>query len=93
MRWGDGRNKHDKPLKLTLKLTVTHTDTHTHTHTHAHAHTHNENRENKNEARKAVEENSSGTAELSWTSFGRSINAAMYSSEFQCSGFSLPDLP
>ena len=54
--------------------TYTHTHTHTHTHTcthartharaHTHTHTHNENRENKNRARKAVKENSSGTAEL-----------------------------
>ena len=33
--------------------------------THTHTHTHNENRKNKNRARKAVKENSSGTAELS----------------------------
>ena len=39
---------------------------HTHTHTQLqNTHIHNENRENKNKARKAVKENSSGTAELS----------------------------
>ena len=36
-----------------------------HTYTYTHTHTHNANRENKNRARKAVKENSSGTAELS----------------------------
>ena len=52
-------------LLLARTDTHTHTHAHAHAHTHAHAHAHNENRENKNRARRAVKENSSGTAELS----------------------------
>ena len=55
-----------------------------------HTHTHNGNRKNKNRARKAVKENSSGTAELSQTSFGLLTNAVMCSIGFGHSSSSHP---